>query len=78
MGSTTSVIQGILNGVGISILSTIAVKDDLEKGRLKALSINNLDFARHFYLTVNQRRTLSPICQKFIQFTQDFYQQDQP
>lgn len=70
MGNTTSVIQGILNNVGISILSTIAVEDDLKLGRLKALSIREVNLNRHFYLTLPSRRTLSPICKKFIQFLQ--------
>jgi len=68
MGNTVSVIQGILNHVGISILSTIAVQDDIDKGRLKALSVKGLDLDRYFYLTLSKRRTLSPICNKFIEF----------
>jgi len=68
MGTSVSVIQGILNHVGISILSTIAVQDDLEKGRLKALSVKGLDLNRFFYLTLSNRRTQSPITEKFIKF----------
>ncbi|CCK78770.1 selenium metabolism-associated LysR family transcriptional regulator [Desulfobacula toluolica] len=68
MGNTVSVIQGILNHVGISILSTIAVQDDINKGRLKALSVKGLDLDRFFYLTLSKKRTLSPICNKFIEF----------
>ena len=68
MGNTVSVIQGILNHIGISILSTIAVQDDIDKGRLKALSVKGLDLNRFFYLTLSKKRTLSPICNKFIEF----------
>ena len=68
MGNTVSIIQGILNHVGISILSTIAVQDDINKGRLKALSVKGLDLNRFFYLTLSKKRTLSPICNKFIEF----------
>jgi len=67
MGNTVSVIQGILNHVGISILSTIAVQDDIDNGRLKALSVKGLDLNRFFYLTTSKKRTLSPICKKFIE-----------
>lgn len=73
MGNSISVIQGILNHVGISILSTIAVADDIEKKRLSALSVNGLDLNRFFYLTLPKRRTQSPICQKFIEFTRQRY-----
>jgi DNA-binding transcriptional LysR family regulator len=68
MGNTISVIQSILNHVGISILSTIAVQDDINNGRLKALSVKGLDLNRFFYLTLPAKRTLSPICKKFIEF----------
>ena len=68
MGNTVSIIQGILNHVGISILSTIAVQDDITDGRLKALSVKGLDLNRFFYLTLSKKRTLSPICNKFIEF----------
>jgi len=68
MGNTVSVIQGILHHVGISILSTIAVRDDIHKGRLIALPVRGLNLDRYFYLTLSKKRALSPICNKFIEF----------
>ncbi len=68
MGNTISVIQGILHHVGISILSTIAVQDEIRKGRLNALSVKGVDLNRYFYLTLHKRRTISPIGLKFIEF----------
>jgi len=68
MGNTISVIQSILNHAGISILSTIAVQDDINSGRVKALSVKGLNLNRFFYLTLSKKRTLSPICNKFIEF----------
>jgi len=69
MGNSVSVIQGILSGVGISILSTIAVAEELRTGRLSALSVEGLDLTRYFYLTLSKKRSRSPICRKFIEFT---------
>jgi DNA-binding transcriptional LysR family regulator len=68
MGSSISVIQGILNRMGVSILSTTAVADDLAKGRLAALSVKDLALNRFFYLTLAKNRTQSPVCRKFITF----------
>ncbi len=68
MGNSVSVIQGILNQVGISILSTIAVAHEIETGRLHALSVKGMDLHRYFYLTLPKKRTQSPICKKFIAF----------
>jgi len=68
MGNTVSVIQGILHHIGISILSPIAVQDEIDKGRLKALAVKDLDLSRFFYMTTSAKRSLSPIAQKFMEF----------
>ncbi|WP_457551072.1 LysR substrate-binding domain-containing protein, partial [Desulfobacula sp.] len=68
MGNTVSVIQGILHRVGISILSSIAVQDEIDKGWLKALPVEELNLSRFFYLTTSTKRSLSPISKKFIEF----------
>jgi DNA-binding transcriptional LysR family regulator len=68
MGSTAAVIQGIKNKVGISILSAIAINEELQAGILKALSIDGLNLNRRFYLTRHKYRSISPICRVFIEF----------
>jgi DNA-binding transcriptional LysR family regulator len=72
MGSTSAVIQGIKNRIGISILSTIAIKEELATGTLKALKIDGLNLKRYFYLTSHQDRTLSPLCAAFVEFIKEF------
>jgi DNA-binding transcriptional LysR family regulator len=66
MGSTEAVIQAIKGGLGISILSPIAVAEELQIGTLKALNVTDADFTRHFYLTTHRRRTRSPMATAFI------------
>jgi DNA-binding transcriptional LysR family regulator len=68
MGSTEAVIQGIKNKVGVSILSTIAVAEELKAGTLKALSIKELNLKRSFYLITHKQRSPSPLCTAFINF----------
>jgi len=68
MGSTEAVIQGIKSKVGVSILSTIAVKEQLRYGALKALDIEGLTLKRSFYLTTHRHRTPSPLCNAFVKF----------
>jgi DNA-binding transcriptional LysR family regulator len=68
MGSTAAVIQGIKNNIGIAILSPIAVAEELAAGTLKALTVNGMRLKRHFYLTVHQDRTASPLCAAFTDF----------
>jgi len=68
LGSTEAVIQGIKNKVGISILSTIAVAEELKAGTLKALTIEELNLKRSFYLITHKQRSSSPLCKAFITF----------
>lgn len=68
MGSTEAVIQGIKSNVGVSILSSIAVAEELKAGTLKALAIKELNLKRNFYLITHKQRSPSPICKAFINF----------
>jgi DNA-binding transcriptional LysR family regulator len=67
MGSTEAVCQGIREGIGVSILSPLAVAEDIAAGRLKALAVEGLDLTRRFYLTTHRRRSLSPLAAAFIE-----------
>jgi len=68
MGNTTAVIQGIKSRMGVSILSTIAVSEELERGSLKAVAIKDLPLDRYLYLTGLRDRTPSPLSRTFIRF----------
>jgi DNA-binding transcriptional LysR family regulator len=71
MGSTEAVRQGIRDRIGVSILSTLAVTEDLESGALKALRVEGLDLTRGLYLTLHRQRSLSPLTAAFVAFIKD-------
>lgn len=75
MGSTEAVCQGIKNKVGVSIVSTIAVAEEIRLGTLKALKVDGLNLKRKFYLTTHKYRSLSPLGNTFIQFIRKTLQQ---
>lgn len=68
MGSTESVRQAIKHGAGISILSTLAVAEEVKAGALSALAVDGLNLTRRFYLTWHKSRSLSPLSEAFIGF----------
>ncbi len=68
MGSTAAVIQGVKSGIGLSVISRIAVAEELTAGRLHALAITGLDLNRHFYLTTHKYRSGSPAARAFIRY----------
>ena len=78
MGGTAAVVQGIKSKVGVSIISTIAISEDLQSGNLKALSVEGLDLKRSFYLTRHRHRSPSPLGQAFIEFLKEELDNDKP
>ena len=54
--------------LGISFISKIAVKNEIELKVIKTLQINGLDLKRSFYFVHNKNRTLSPLVEAFKNF----------
>ena len=68
MGSAEAVREAIKSRIGVSILSTIAVADEIKAGQMKALKVEGVDLGRSFYLTLHRYRTPSPVCHVFLQY----------
>jgi DNA-binding transcriptional LysR family regulator len=68
LGSTSAIIQGIKNKIGVSILSPIAVSEELSQNQLKALPVKGIDLSRNFYITTSKDRTPSPLMTAFKTF----------
>lgn len=70
MGSTEAIKQGIKAGIGVSILSRIALTDELQAGSVCIVEIDGVTLQRGFYIIRHRGRTLSPLCQTFERFLQ--------
>ncbi len=57
-GSTDAIKQAVKAGLGISVLSRVAVHDELAAGVLKEIKLNGLKMRRQFFLVTHQKRTL--------------------
>lgn len=68
LGSTEAIRQGIKNRLGVSILSTLAVAEEIIHGRLNAIVVSGLQLKRNFFLTRHKYRTPSPLNRLFIEF----------
>ncbi len=68
LGTSTAVKEGIKAGLGISILSSRAIKTEIKTGMLKALKIEGLTMSRSFFLIRDKRRIASPLCQAMLDF----------
>lgn len=68
MGSTEAVKQAVKSGLGVSILSRLAVQAELAKKTLKEVKVADLSIVRSFYIITHKLRAKSPICQTFLEF----------
>lgn len=59
-GSTDAIKQAVKEGLGVSILSRLSVKDELKYGILKEIKLTNIEMKRKFYIVTHQKRT-SPL-----------------
>ena len=71
MGSTEAIKQGIKAGVGIAIISRLALADELRARTLYAVTLENVAFRRSFYIIRHKARTMSPLAQTFARFLGD-------
>ena len=70
-GTSTAVKEAIKSGFGVSILSSRALKTELEARILKTVKIKGLPaLSRSFYLIRDRRRIASPLCHAMLQFLQ--------
>jgi DNA-binding transcriptional LysR family regulator len=67
-GTSTAVKEGIKSGLGVSILSSLALDTEIKAGVLKALKIRGLPMIRRFHLILDRRRTVSPACRAFVDY----------
>jgi DNA-binding transcriptional LysR family regulator len=68
MGSSDAVRQSVKAGLGVSILSIRALKDDLEAGRLAAVRIKGVPMERNFSVILLKGKSRSPLCKAFLEF----------
>jgi DNA-binding transcriptional LysR family regulator len=59
LGSTASVKEALRSGLGVSIISRIAVEDELRRGVLKEIRISGVRMRRNFFLIRLKKRSLS-------------------
>ncbi len=70
MGSTQAVKQAVRAGIGITMISRVAVEDECRARLLACVSIADLHVARSFYLVTHRERTRSPLAQAFLEFVE--------
>ena len=68
MGSTEAVKSGVRSGLGLSVVSMLAVREDIARGSLKSVKIKGLPIQRKIYVVTHRLKTKSPVCEAFVEF----------
>jgi DNA-binding transcriptional LysR family regulator len=68
MGTTEAIKQGIKAGLGVSIMSVLALTDERKAGSIRTVTIDGLSIHRHFSMIRHTGRSLSPLAQTFEAF----------
>lgn len=76
LGSNEGIKEAVDQGLGVAILSTLAVKKELQTGRLQALQIKGLPLERDMYVIWDKRRALSIPARLFIDLLESSKDQD--
>lgn len=58
LGSSTAVKEAIKAGLGVSIVSRVAIQDELESNLLKEITLKAMKMNRSFYIVMPQKRTM--------------------
>lgn len=71
VNDTESLLRAVLNGLGITVISRLAVADLLAKKALVSCTVTGFNFRRAFYLVHHRMRHLFPVVKRFLKFLQD-------
>lgn len=66
LGSVEAVKKNVIRGMGISIISSLAMQEELKTGRLKEVKVKGIELKREIYLLYRKNKILSPAAKAFI------------
>jgi len=68
LGSTEAVVRGVKAGMGVGIVSSRAVEEELGRGTLVRIPLESPPLERTFYIVEDRNRTLSAAAKAFLSF----------
>lgn len=72
MSTTEAIKQAVKAGIGVSIISRLALSDEIRAGSICTVALDQLTIRRHFSIVRHKAHSLSPLAQTFERFLHDF------
>lgn len=76
MNSTEAIKKAVGLGLGVAVVSSLCIGDDLRLGRIKSFRLEGLEAKRALYAVYLKNRTMSPLLAKFKDYLLGYYQVD--
>ncbi|HZV82791.1 MAG TPA: selenium metabolism-associated LysR family transcriptional regulator [Geobacteraceae bacterium] len=73
LGSNEAVKQAVMGGLGVSFVSELSVKQELERGALGVAALQGVEIVRRFYLATRSGRSQSPAALAFAAVMREMY-----
>jgi DNA-binding transcriptional LysR family regulator len=73
LGSNESVKHVVAGGLGISFVSELSVRKELERGELQRIVVDGMEISRTFYFATRTGRELSPAARAFMEVMDELY-----
>jgi DNA-binding transcriptional LysR family regulator len=70
LGSNEAIKEAVLRGVGVAVLSTLAVRKEVAAGRLLALEVEGIGCDRELFVVTDRRRVLPTPARLFVNLLQ--------
>lgn len=68
---TEAIKQAVMAGLGVALVSTYAVRGELETGRLRAVRLHGIRIQRHFHVIHHDARRLTASARAFIELLEE-------
>lgn len=78
LGSNEAIKQAVLGGLGVSFVSELSVRQELERGELAFVDVDGVEIVRSFHLVIRSGRALSPAAQAFVSIMREIYENKTP
>lgn len=76
MNSNEAIKIAVSEGMGVSVVSSLSVRDYIDLGLIQAYEIAGLDLERSFYLVTHKNRPLSPCSAAFREYILEYYKKN--
>lgn len=68
LGSTSAIKEAVRSGVGLAVVSELAVACEIANGQLRRVPVRGLEpLLREFFMVLAAGRTISPVCEAFLE-----------